>query len=404
MTEQSPVDTLPPSYQQLAQARVPLRQAGYVLAVPDATGRTPIVIVVESPSRINPVAVGVAVLAIALGLVAGFVFANTPLLLLGVAIGLVAAIVTFVRSFFVQIPEGANGLLIRKGAHAGVVEPGSRVIPPWIAISHVVTRRDIPYDAPIVEAPTKDNVRAWVDSMIAINISDPYRFVYRITAADFDAVLTASCQDAFRRMIRALTWDQIGDLTRQETDELRTALSADVEAYGATISRVTITLARPPTEFLLSEEARHLAVLQRAEQAEQHTLHQRRQADEDELSHQRSLARVARERDELQIRIQEAAAKRQVAELEADAITVRLAKLEDALARYPHAAQYDFEGSQLDAVRALATNSRAVVQLGPADELGRALVIRDIMHGASEDSTPNGDTKAANGQSVPLAQ
>jgi regulator of protease activity HflC (stomatin/prohibitin superfamily) len=223
-----------------------------------------------------------------------------------------------------------------------------------------------------------------------INIADPYRFVFNITAADFDAVLAAFCQDALRRMVRTMTWDQVGDLTQRETDDLRAALDADVEAYGARVSRVTITYARPPADFLLSEEAKQLSVLQRAEHAERHALAQRQQSDEDEIAHQRALARVSREREELQIRVQEAEAKRLVAELEADAIIGRLAKLEEALERFPQAARYDFEGAQLDAVRALATNSRAFVQLGTTDDMGRAFIIRDFVHGALGDSPANG--------------
>jgi regulator of protease activity HflC (stomatin/prohibitin superfamily) len=409
MIDQPPAE-ITAGHQQLAQVRVPLREAGDVLAVPDASGRTPIVVVVEYPNRINPIALAAAAVVALVGLLGGLQLGNLLLLAAGVPIGIAIAVVTLLRSFRVRVPEGANGLLIRKGAHGGILGPGNHMIPPWIGISHLVTRREIPYDAPIVEAPTHDNVRAWVDSMITFNIADPYRFVYNITATDFDAVLAASCQDALRRMIRSMTWDQIGDLTRRETDDLRTALDTDVEGYGATISRVTITYCRPPVDFLLSEEARQLAVLQRAEHAERHALALRRQGDEDELAHQSALARVARERDELEIRIQEAEIKRRVAELEAAALTDRLAKLEDALQRYPHAAKYDFEGAQLEAVRALATNTRAVVQLGSADEVGRALVVRDILHGALGDGPANGDrTEGQRGDSVesqtgPVAQ
>jgi regulator of protease activity HflC (stomatin/prohibitin superfamily) len=382
-------------YQQLAQARVGIREAGDVLASPDVNGRTPIVIVVDRPSRIGVPALITAAAVAGTGIVAGVMSGDGRLLVVGLVVGICLAAIAVGRSFFVQIPEGAHGLLLRRGAHVGSVGPGSHIIPPWIAISHLVTRREIPYDAPVVEAPTRDNVRTWVDSLITIQIADPYRFVYNITAADFDAVLAASYQDALRRMVRSLSWDQISDLTRRESSDLRAELSDDVDAYGVMISKVTITYARPPTDFLLSEEARQLAVLQRSEQAERHALALQRQSDDDDLSRQRALARVAREREELQIQVQEAEAKRRVTELEAEAITGRLAKLEEALARYPHAAKYDFEGAQLEAVRALAANSRAVVQMGTANEVGRAFVIRDILHDALGDAANLGRNSAA---------
>jgi regulator of protease activity HflC (stomatin/prohibitin superfamily) len=382
-------------YQQLAQVKVGLREAGDILANPDAAGRTPIVIVVARPNRIEVPGLLAATVAAGTGIVGLLLWENPLVFSLCLAAAICIAAITVLRSFFVQVPEGANGLLLRKSAHAGTVGPGSHIIPPWIAVSHLVTRREIPYDAPIVEAPTRDNVRAWVDSLITIQIVEPYRFVYNITAYDFDAVLAASCQDELRRMVRNMTWDQIGDLTRGESSGLCASLSEDVATYGVTVSKVTITYARPPTDFLLSEEARQLAVLQRAEHAERHTLAQRRQSDEDELARQRSLARVGREREELEIRIQEAEAQGRVADIQTEATIHRLAKLEEALARFPNAAKYDFEGAQLDAVRALATNSRAVVQMGNASDVGRAFVVRDILHGAADEAdTPRNDATA----------
>jgi len=380
-----------PATVQLGQARVEIKDAPEVFSTPGADGHTPIVIVVARPSRIPMNLVMIGGLAIAGGIVARILGDGGWLAASGIVAGLIIIGIGVVRSFFVQVPEGASGLLVRKGVHAGVVGPGSHVIPPWIALSHLVTRREVPYDAIAIEAPTRDNVRAWVDSLITFSITDPYRFVYAITATDFDAVLAAASQDALRRMVRTLTWDQVSDLRKSETDTLRQALTDDVAAYGATITRVTITYARPPVEFLRSEEARQLAVLRRAEQAEEHTLAQRRQADEDDLEHQRTVARVERGREELLGLIQNAETRRGVVELETEAMTGRLAKLEEALDHYPHAAKYEFEGAQLEAVRALAANSRAVVQMGSASDVGRAFVIRDILNGAIGEAPPPED-------------
>jgi len=386
MSEPAQLDTSSTAgYPQLAQARVPLVDAGEVLSSPDATGRTPIVVAVIHPNRVRGPILTLAAVVVGAGVVAGLLAGQALIIIAGVIAGIAIAIFAVFRAFFIQVPEGANGLLLRKGAYSGTLGPGNHVVPPWIAISHLVTRREIPYDSPVVEAPTRDNVRVAVDSLIAIQIAEAHRFVYNITAADFDAFLAAACQDALRRLVRSMTWDQVADLTKQETDALREQLSSDVETYGVKVSTVTITYARPPTDFLLSEEARQLAVLQRAEQTERHTLALQRQGDEDDLTRHRALARISREREELQIRIQEAEAKQRVAELEVQATIDRLAKLEDALARYPNAAKYDFEGAQLEAVRSLATNTRAVVQMGSASDVGRAFVIRDILHDALGD-------------------
>ena len=102
-----------------------------------------------------------------------------------------------------------------------------------------------------------------------------------------------------------------------------------VASHGVTIRRVSITAARPPEDFLRSEEARQLAVLQRSEQTERQALALQRQAVEEVRERQKVLAQVEREREALQIQIQQAAARKQIAELEAAAEELRLAKQGD---------------------------------------------------------------------------
>ena len=180
-------------------------------------------------------------------------------------------------------------------------------------------------------------------------------------------------------MVRMVSSDQVNDLARQETAGLRESLSTDVEQYGVTITKINITDARPPAEFLRSQEARQLAVLQRAEQSEQQALAQRRQADQEALARQQVVARVEREREELQVQVQQAEARRRIAEVDAEAETVRLAKVEESLRNNPLAAQREIQLAQLDVARALAANTRAVLTVGSADDITKAFVMRDAL-------------------------
>src|SRR3712207_8510835 len=117
-----------------------------------------------------------------------------------------------------------------------------------------------PYTTLFRSAPTRDNVRAAVDCNITFAIQDPYTFVYRISPDGFDSVFQAACQDALRSMVRQVTSDQVYDLASAETAGLREALNTDIAQYGAIITKVNITDARPPSEFLASQEARQLAI------------------------------------------------------------------------------------------------------------------------------------------------
>ena len=372
---------------QLAQVRAAIEEAAEVFGRKDEAGRTPIVVV---PKRQNRIRWGLVIFGVFI-ILAGFFVAGaaerTGFGIAGFFFGILFILFGLLRSLYIQVPEGANALLARGGKHIGAVGAGLHFIAPWVVVSHLVTRREIPYDAPVKEAPTRDNVRAAVDTSITFMVTDPYRFVYGISASGFDQVFQAACQDAIRSMVRLVTSDQVNDLARQETAGLRESLNVDVEQYGVTIAKINITDARPPAEFLQSQEARQLAVLQRAEQSEKQALAQRRQADQEALARQQVVARVEREREELQVQVQQAEARRRIAELEAEAEMMRLSRLEETLRNNPHAAQRELAMSQLEVARALAGNSRAVLQVNSADDLVRAFVMRDVLHNISGNSS-----------------
>ena len=92
---------------------------------------------------------------------------------------------------------------------------------------------------------------------------------------------------------------------------------------------------------MASLEARRLAVVQQAEQAETHALNRRRAADVIDLQRQREEER------------------RKLIELDAANELRRLELLQERLEAYPHAARWDFDSERLDVARALAGNDRA---------------------------------------------
>jgi regulator of protease activity HflC (stomatin/prohibitin superfamily) len=375
-------------FAQLAQVRVPMDQAAEAFAERDAGGRTPIVVVPTHPSRIRTEFVAAGGLAIVGGVVGWLLLNNLMLVVVGLALGLLLIVLGVHRSFRVLIPEGACGLLARRGLYLRTIGAGLHVIPPWIAVTHLVTRREIPFEVPVIDAPTQDNVRASLDALTTFTITDPYRFVYSISASDFDQVLQADSQHALRAMIRRISWGQLNDLAGSQTDELRAALNTGAEAYGVTISKVNIIGARPPATFFASEEARQLAILQRAEETEQQALAQHRQANAEGLARQAVLARVERERDEARIDLEQAEARRRIADVELTALIDRLARLEEALGQYPVAAEWEWQGAQLEVARALASNSRAMLQVGNAGDIARALMMGDLRR-------PDGSSAAA---------
>jgi len=368
---------------QLAQVRAALEEATEVFGRKDEGGRTPIVVVPKRQNRIRSSLIVLAIIVFVGGSIAAGATNQGAIGVLATLLAILLVLMGVVRAFYIQVPEGVSALLARGGKHVATVGPGLHFISPWTLVSHIITRKEIPYDAPVKEAPTRDNVRAAVDCNITFAIQDPYAFVYRISPDGFDSVFQAACQDALRSMVRSVTSDQVYDLASAETAGLREALNADIAQYGVIITKINITDARPPAEFLASQEARQLAILQRREQEERQALAQQRQRDEEALARQQVVARVEREREQLQAQVAQAESQLSVAELQAQSETRRLERLEAALRNNPMAAERELRLAQIDVLRALAGNSRAVLQLGGVDELTRAFMMRDVLQDAA---------------------
>ena len=339
---------------QLTQARVPIAEAADAFAVPDESGRFPIVVVTGERSRIRNelVIAGLALLAavfilqVNIVLQGGLVVAGVALIVLGT-----------LRAFIVRVPEGAQALALRRGRYDRTLPAGVHYLPPWIAVSHVVTTREIPFLSSGLAVPTADDVRVDVNVLITFTIEAADRFVFAISAPDFDTVCMAASQDAIRRLIRGIGSERVLDLAGSESEALRRAIGESLASYGVAVDRVVVTSIAPPAAYMQSLEARRLAGVQRAELAERHTLDRRRQADRLEL-----------ERGEVEGR-------RRLLELEAENEAFRLKQAEARIAAYPRAAQWDFDAQRIEVARALAANDRALLAVGDPARLTEALLV-----------------------------
>jgi len=251
--------------------------------------------------------------------------------------------------------------------------PGNHWAPPWIIVSHIVTTRETPFDAPAVSIPTKDNVRTNVDILMTFTISAPEKFVFTISAPDFDQICQATCQENVRLLVREKDSDDVLDLGEADSERLRAGIEATLAAYGVGVVRVVVTHVMPPMEFVASRESRRLAAIQRAEEEEHHALAVLRQRDREELDRQRIAAR------------------REAIELEAANEVTRLERLESRIHEYPNALKWDVETQRLEVARALAANTRAMVQVGPQGDVAASL----LMHTLPDNGTPPPDAPAA---------
>src|SRR6478752_528516 len=330
---------------QLTQVRVPLQDAAEALSTADAAGRLPIIVLPQQALRIrNELVIGGVIVAV-LGLVL-----DLQLAFRGGALGIGALLIVLgvFQSFVVPVPEGSQAVLLRRGRFDRTLGPGNHFVPPWLIVSHIVTTRETPFDAPAVEIPTRDDVRTNVDILMTFRIGAPEKFVFTISAPDFDQICQATCQEAVRLMVREKDANEILDLGEADATRLREAIGVSLEPYGAEVVRVVLTHVMPPLDFVASREARRLATLQRAEEQEQHALALLRQNDREQL---------------LRATIE---GRRRAIELEAENEVARLERLESRIQAYPNAMHWDVESQRLEVARALAGNTRAMVQVGGA--------------------------------------
>jgi regulator of protease activity HflC (stomatin/prohibitin superfamily) len=342
---------------QLTQARVPLDEAGEAFTVPDASGRLPIVVLPKQPFRIR----NGFVIAGAIAIVLALVF-ETDIAVRGglLGVGVIAIFLGVFQSFIVPVPEGARALLLKSGRYHRTLGAGRHFVPPWIVVSHVVTVREIPFDAVAGAVSTADDVRVDIDVLLTFTIDAPERFVFAISAPDFDQVCQASALDAIRVLVRTKRAGEILDLGAADTTALRISIGAALAPYGIEVQRVVIVHVQPPLEFMASLESRRLASVRLDEQTEQRALEERLLADREALGRQQ----VAHQRERI--------------ELEAANEALRLQHLESRLAAYPNAANRDIEEQRIEVARSLAGNTRAMVQVGGNGDVADALIMHTL--------------------------
>ncbi|WP_017589096.1 SPFH domain-containing protein [Nocardiopsis ganjiahuensis] len=183
-----------------------------------------------------------------------------PTLFVGV-LSVLAAGLWWWRGAIVEIEEGTTGILTKYGAFAKSIGPGRHYLwHPWSRVDFVVdTRTEIPYTAPVLACPTRENVPLKsIEFFLKFRIEDPYRFVTTIGASNFDLVLSSAVQDAIRQRSRMVNTESAYDLRGSNVEDMRRLLNTQLLKYGVTITGCNI-----PDVQLPSQYQQHLATRER---------------------------------------------------------------------------------------------------------------------------------------------
>ena len=252
---------------QITEASASLTDAGEVLETADAYGRVPAVVRIRRAPPIRVEAILVAVALLASGVIIPVGIELRALLILG---AVVAVLVGLASRLMIRVPAGSVGLVMRAGKHRTTLPNGNHRVTPNVALSHIVTTRELGFDVPVAQVTSADGVGITVDVLLTLGIEDHAKLVYNITTGDLDQLLHATAQDTVRSLVRGTAALDALDFGAAAGEQLRMAIDAKLATYGVVCRNVTFTRIQLPAPISESLEARRLAAVQLAEEDENH--------------------------------------------------------------------------------------------------------------------------------------
>lgn len=206
----------------------------------------------------------VALLVVALYLVGVAAFAGGALrgiATVAAAVVAAAAGLWLWRGAIVEIEQGTTGIRSRYGAFIGTLSPGRHYLWwPWDKVEFVVdTSTEIPYTAPVVACPTREDVPLKaIEFFLKFRIENPVDFVRTIGASNFDLVLASAVQDAIRQRGRRVQTERAYDLRGSDVGDMQETLNRQLRPYGVRIIGANIPDVQLPDQY-----QQHLATRER---------------------------------------------------------------------------------------------------------------------------------------------
>src|SRR3712207_811776 len=131
-----------------------------------------------------------------------------------------------------------RGLVERLGKYRSTVEPGLRLIIPFIERLEKVDMRERVVDVPPQEVITSDNVVVSVDAVIYYEATDPQRLAYNVV--NFYLAVSKLAQTNLRNVVGDMQLDEA--LTSRDTINLKDRKSTRLNSSHANISYAVFCL------------------------------------------------------------------------------------------------------------------------------------------------------------------
>ncbi|NLD75962.1 MAG: SPFH/Band 7/PHB domain protein [Acidimicrobiales bacterium] len=141
-----------------------------------------------------------------------------------------------------------RGVKERLGKYQETLDPGLRVIIPFIDKIRMVDMREQVVDVPPQEVITSDNVIVSVDAVVYYEPTDPQRLVYNI--ANFILAVTKLAQTNLRNVVGDMQLDQALTSRDKINLDLRQILDDATDKWGVRVVRVEIQRIDPPPDVM----------------------------------------------------------------------------------------------------------------------------------------------------------
>ncbi|CDW76814.1 UNKNOWN [Stylonychia lemnae] len=150
--------------------------------------------------------------------------------------------------FKLNVPHGIESLEQKWGRHAGTMIPGYFCCYcSYKRIAAMITRNAIQFNAPIINCPTRDNVRVTVDVSIEFHIGmdetrekDCEQFLYYLGATQLEVLLISETEENIRNFVRSVKVESVRELKSEVAHQMVEELNMRFNKYGVYVTSCSI--------------------------------------------------------------------------------------------------------------------------------------------------------------------
>ena len=163
-----------------------------------------------------------------------------------ILMAIIVLLIAFAIMAVKVVHQHEKGLVERFGRYAKTVDPGLRIIVPFIETLRRVDMREQVVDAPPQEVITKDNVVVTVDAVVYYQATDPVKLRYNV--ANFILAATKLAQTNLRNVVGDMDLDDALTSRERINVQLRHILDEATDVWGTRVVRVEIQRIDPPAD------------------------------------------------------------------------------------------------------------------------------------------------------------